>query len=64
LVDGNSCYSPARAIAVGRMQQDNGIGHFEKPCPYWHPEQTAEVRAALNLDVAGANRIANFRHGN
>jgi L-alanine-DL-glutamate epimerase-like enolase superfamily enzyme len=29
LVDGNSCYSPARAIEVGKILQDNGIGHFE-----------------------------------
>ncbi|MFM2356592.1 MAG: hypothetical protein RLZZ528_2328, partial [Pseudomonadota bacterium] len=44
LVDANSCYSPKRAIAVGRMLQDNGIGHYEEPCPYWEYDQTAEVR--------------------
>jgi L-alanine-DL-glutamate epimerase-like enolase superfamily enzyme len=33
LVDGNSCYSPKRAIEVGRILEDNGIGHFEEPCP-------------------------------
>jgi L-alanine-DL-glutamate epimerase-like enolase superfamily enzyme len=52
LVDGNSCYSPKRAIEVGRMLEDNGIGHFEEPCPYGEVDQTAEVRAALSLDVA------------
>jgi L-alanine-DL-glutamate epimerase-like enolase superfamily enzyme len=51
LVDGNSCYSPKRAIEVGRMLEDNGIGHFEEPCPYGEVDQTAEVRAALSLDV-------------
>ena len=56
LVDGNSCYSPASAIAVGQLLQDNGIGHFEEPCPYWHPEQTAQVRDALALDVAGGEQ--------
>jgi len=60
LVDGNSCYSPARAIAVGRLLQDNGIGHFEEPCPYWHPEQTAEVRAALSIDVAGGEQDCEY----
>lgn len=60
LVDGNSCYSPARAIAVGRMLEHNGIGHFEEPCPYWHPEQTAEVRAALSIDVAGGEQDCEF----
>lgn len=60
LVDGNSCYSPARAIAVGRLLEDNGIGHFEEPCPYWHPEQTAEVRAALSIDVAGGEQDCEY----
>jgi hypothetical protein len=50
LVDGNSCYSPARAIEVGRMLEDNGIGHFEEPCPYWEPEQTRQVKEALSID--------------
>ncbi|MCX7890631.1 MAG: mandelate racemase/muconate lactonizing enzyme family protein [Rhodobacteraceae bacterium] len=56
LVDGNSCYSPARAIEVGRMLEDHGIGHFEEPCPYWDYDGTAEVRAALSLDVAGGEQ--------
>jgi L-alanine-DL-glutamate epimerase-like enolase superfamily enzyme len=60
LVDGNSCYAPAAAIAVGHMLQDNGIGHFEEPCPYWEYDQTAEVRAALDLDVTGGEQDCEF----
>lgn len=60
LVDANSCYSPAKAIEVGKLLQDNGIGHFEEPCPYWEPDQTAEVRAALSLDVAGGEQDCEF----
>ena len=56
LVDGNSCYAPAAAIEVGQMLQDHGIGHFEEPCPYWEYDQTAEVRAALTMDVAGGEQ--------
>lgn len=56
LVDGNSCYSPARAIEVGHLLQDHGIGHFEEPCPYWELEQTREVREALSLDVTGGEQ--------
>lgn len=56
LVDGNSCYSPRRAIEVGRILEDHGIGHFEEPCPYWEVDQTAEVRAALAIDVAGGEQ--------
>ncbi|MBF9046971.1 mandelate racemase/muconate lactonizing enzyme family protein [Rhodobacterales bacterium LSUCC0031] len=56
LVDGNSGFSPKRAIAVGRMLQDCGYEHFEEPCPYWELEQTAEVSAALAMDVAGGEQ--------
>lgn len=56
LVDANSCYGPKAAIEVGGMLQDHGIGHFEEPCPYWEYDQTAEVRAALTIDVAGGEQ--------
>lgn len=57
LVDCNSCYSPARAIEIGRMLEANGIVHMEEPCPYWELEWTREVRAALSgLDVAGGEQ--------
>ena len=56
LVDGNSCYSPKRAIEVGRLLEANGIGHFEEPCPYWELAQTREVREALSLDVTGGEQ--------
>ena len=56
LVDGNSCYSPTRAIEVGRILEENGIGHFEEPCPYWEPEQTRQVKEALSIDVAGGEQ--------
>lgn len=56
LVDANSCYSPARAIEVGRMLQDNGICHYEEPCPYWELEQTKQVRDALDLDITGGEQ--------
>ena len=64
LVDGNSCYTPAKAIEVGRMLEDSGVCHFEEPCPYWELEWTAEVAAALDLDVAGGeqdNNLAQWR---
>ena len=56
LVDANSCYGPARAIEVGHILQDNGIGHFEEPCPYWEYDQTAQVRAALDIDITGGEQ--------
>ncbi len=56
LVDANSCYSPARAIEVGHLLQDNGISHYEEPCPYWEFEQTKQVTDALDIDVTGGEQ--------
>jgi L-alanine-DL-glutamate epimerase-like enolase superfamily enzyme len=56
LVDGNSGFSVPRAIAVGHLLQDHGISHFEEPVPYWELEATAEVTAALDLDVTGGEQ--------
>lgn len=59
LVDANCCYTPPKAIEVGRMLEDYGICHFEEPCPYWEYEQTAEVTAALKplfINVAGGEQ--------
>jgi L-alanine-DL-glutamate epimerase-like enolase superfamily enzyme len=56
LVDANSCYTPAKAIAVGRMLHDHGVIHFEEPCPYWEHGWTREVTRALGLDVTGGEQ--------
>lgn len=56
LVDANSGFSPARAIEVGRLLEDNGISHYEEPCPYWELEQTKEVTDALEIDVTGGEQ--------
>ena len=56
LVDANSCYSPAKAIAVGHMLEENQTCHFEEPCPYWELDQTAAVTRALDIDVTGGEQ--------
>jgi L-alanine-DL-glutamate epimerase-like enolase superfamily enzyme len=56
LVDGNSGYTPKKAIEVGRMLEQNGIIHFEEPCPYWEYHWTKEVKDALKLDVTGGEQ--------
>jgi L-alanine-DL-glutamate epimerase-like enolase superfamily enzyme len=56
LVDANSCYTPKRAIEVGRMLEGYGVCHFEEPCPYWELDWTAEVTRALDLDVTGGEQ--------
>ncbi|WP_272006059.1 mandelate racemase/muconate lactonizing enzyme family protein [Roseovarius sp. ZX-A-9] len=64
LVDANSCYSPAKAIEVGRMLEQNGISHYEEPCPYWEFAQTKEVTDTLEIDVTGGEQdcmMANWR---
>ena len=56
LIDANSCYSPKRAIEVGRILEANGFSHYEEPCPYWELEQTKEVTDALDIDVTGGEQ--------
>lgn len=56
LVDANSCYPPEQAIEVGGMLEDNGISHYEEPCPYWEYEQTQQVTRALSIDVTGGEQ--------
>ena len=62
LVDANSCYSPQKAIEVGRMLEDHGVGHFEEPCPYWEFGQTKQVTDALSLDVTGGEQDWDLQH--
>ncbi|MEM6566316.1 MAG: mandelate racemase/muconate lactonizing enzyme family protein, partial [Pseudomonadota bacterium] len=56
LIDANSCYSPDRAIEVGRMLEANGFCHFEEPCPYWELEQTQKVTQSLSIDITGGEQ--------
>jgi L-alanine-DL-glutamate epimerase-like enolase superfamily enzyme len=56
LVDANSCYTPGKAIEVGRMLEDYGVCHFEEPCPYWELEWTREVAEALDVPVTGGEQ--------
>ena len=56
LVDANSGFSVSRAITIGHLLEDHGICHFEEPVPYWELDQTAEVAAALQVDVSGGEQ--------
>jgi L-alanine-DL-glutamate epimerase-like enolase superfamily enzyme len=55
-VDANSCYTPPKAIEVSRLLEDNGVSHFEEPCPYWELDWTAAVTRATSLSVAGGEQ--------
>lgn len=54
--DANSCYTPDRAIEVGKLLEDNHYGHFEEPCPYWELDWTKQVTAKLTIPVAGGEQ--------
>ena len=56
LADGNSGFTPPRAIEVGRLLEENHFSHFEEPCPYWELAWTAEVAATLDIPVAGGEQ--------
>jgi L-alanine-DL-glutamate epimerase-like enolase superfamily enzyme len=62
--DANSCYTPPKAIEVGRRLEDAGYTMYEEPCPYWELEWTAEVTRALTMAVSGGeqdNDLAQWR---
>jgi L-alanine-DL-glutamate epimerase-like enolase superfamily enzyme len=56
LVDANSGFSVPRAIAVGLMLADHGIGHYEEPVPYWDLDATRAVTEAVRMDVTGGEQ--------
>jgi L-alanine-DL-glutamate epimerase-like enolase superfamily enzyme len=60
LVDGNSGFSPKKAIEVGKMLEQHGISHFEEPCRYWKLEETKQVTDALEIDVTGGEQDWDF----
>lgn len=63
-VDANSGFTPERAIEVGKLLIENGVCHFEEPCPYPELEWTQQVTNALSIDVTGGEQdtdLAQFR---
>jgi len=55
-VDGNSSYSIAGALELGKVLMDNGIAWFEEPCHFLHYEETKAVTDALDMPVAGGEQ--------
>ena len=60
LVDGNSGFTPKKAIEVGKRLEQFGISHFEEPCRYWKLEETKQVTEALEIDVTGGEQDWDF----
>ncbi len=56
LVDANSGFLVERAIEVGKMLEDHGVGHYEEPVSYWDLEATKAVTQALDIDVTGGEQ--------
>lgn len=56
LVDGNSCYTPAKALEVSELLHASDVCHFEEPCPYWEIEWSAEVTKASKVPIAGGEQ--------
>jgi L-alanine-DL-glutamate epimerase-like enolase superfamily enzyme len=61
LADANSCFTPPRAIEVGRILEDHGVVHYEEPCPYWELDQTRQVADALDIAVTGGEQDSDLR---
>jgi L-alanine-DL-glutamate epimerase-like enolase superfamily enzyme len=56
LVDANSGFTVPRAIAMGRLLEDEGVGHYEEPVPWWDLPATRAVSEALSIDVTGGEQ--------
>jgi L-alanine-DL-glutamate epimerase-like enolase superfamily enzyme len=56
MADGNSCFTPPRAIELGRKLQEYNLFHFEEPCPYTNIDATARVAKALDVPIAGGEQ--------
>ena len=41
---------------MSEILEQNGITHYEEPCPYWEFDQTKEVTDTLAIDVTGGGR--------
>lgn len=54
--DANGGFSPARAVVVGRLLEQNQYSHFEEPCNFEDVEGTARVTRALEIPVAGGEQ--------
>jgi L-alanine-DL-glutamate epimerase-like enolase superfamily enzyme len=63
-VDANSGFTPKKAIEVGRFLEQQGVCHYEEPCPYPELEWTKQVADALEVPVTGGEQdtdVAQFR---
>ncbi|MPY89146.1 MAG: mandelate racemase/muconate lactonizing enzyme family protein [Luteitalea sp.] len=58
--DANGSYNAAKAIEVGRMLEDLGVGFFEEPCPWEELGETKKVADALEMPVAAGEQDASL----
>ncbi len=56
IADANGGFTPARAVEIGRLLEDNRYYFFEEPCIYFKLENTAQVAADLDIPIAGGEQ--------
>lgn len=59
--DANGSYDAAKAIAIGRLLEENGVAFFEEPCPFDHYDETRNVADVLTIPVAGGEQESSLR---
>lgn len=59
-VDANGSYGATKAIEVGRMLEDLGVGFFEEPCPWEELGETQRVADTLTMSVAAGEQDASL----
>ncbi|MPZ17322.1 MAG: mandelate racemase/muconate lactonizing enzyme family protein [Luteitalea sp.] len=58
--DANGSYNAAKAIEIGHMLEDLGVGFFEEPCPWEELSETKQVADALTMQVAAGEQDASL----
>ncbi|MGH9163015.1 MAG: mandelate racemase/muconate lactonizing enzyme family protein [Vicinamibacteraceae bacterium] len=58
--DANGSYNAAKAVEVGRMLEDLGVGFLEEPCPWEELSETKQVAEALKMPVAAGEQDASL----
>jgi L-alanine-DL-glutamate epimerase-like enolase superfamily enzyme len=62
--DANGSYTPAQAIPIGKLMQEQKYAFYEEPVPFDWYEETKQVADALEIPIAGGEQepsTHNFR---
>jgi L-alanine-DL-glutamate epimerase-like enolase superfamily enzyme len=59
--DANGGYDVKEAIRIGKLLEENKVGFFEEPCPFYELWETKEVADNLDIPVAAGEQESSSR---